>query len=469
MFTVPVPGYRYCTVRDEKNASEGSTHSILVYRLRWEDGKMREKERLRPAVRERRGTACRRSPLASARLLLWFAPLLAARAPAAAGTWNRRAVTCEDGFLSRWDRGNCVRGASARIWRQDVHTGLPTGGGEEGLCDASKTPPGALTCEARVEQWDAPHVLLEPAGAVVASRESHFSVVPTLVVFLPGTGTRPQEYSRLLSAAQRAGHYVVGLSYLSQPIAVSQFNAWCSAGLEQRSGPECNRRAHASMLFGVENTSFSGSHLGDEQGLWDVGAADSVEALLASVLSSVAWGRLFTQKGGGILWSRMIVSGHSQGAGHAAFWAQSRPVLGASLLSGPQDTPSQALSWLRRMPPALDTWWRVLLSAHEECGPFPLHRRSFCEPNSLIMNLAQRRVLPVSNWTGSGGARFHGPGGSGTIVSYAEPSAGCRYSRAYHCSTALDQCAPLDTTDIEALWEDMFSITGEEHPQRYSG
>ena len=72
-----------------------------------------------------------------------------------------------------------------------------------------------------------------------------------------------------------------------------------------------------------------------DAGLWDVSAADyCVEALLESALASVPWGGLFLREsgeknGGNVTWDRVIVSGHSQGAGHAAFWAQSRPVLGA--------------------------------------------------------------------------------------------------------------------------------------------
>jgi hypothetical protein len=440
-------------------------------------------------------------------------------------------------IAARWDAGNCLLGARARAWRRDARTGLPLPGAQAGLCSAT-APGGALSCEARAAQWNAPHVVLEPVYS-----SGYLRVLPTLVVFLPGTGTAPAAYGRLLAAAQRAGHYVVGLSYLSQPVAVSQFNAWCGAGVEPRSGPECNARAHASMLFGVENVenvenaenggsarsslrnasgeegqadnngsgrsvSMNGGSArsslrnasGEGQqadhrsavhvaaksslrkaseeagpadaGLWDVSAADyCVEALLESALASVPWGGLFLREsgeknGGNVTWDRVIVSGHSQGAGHAAFWAQSRPVLGAALLSGPQDTVGDALPWLHTMLPASgDTWWRVLLSAHEECGPLPLDRRSFCEPNGLMRNLAARRLVTsvsVSNWTGAGGARFAGPGSSGVVVSFAEPSATCPYGRKYHCSVALDRCAPLETTDIETLWGDLFALVAGE-------
>ena len=386
----------------------------------------------------------------------------------------RRAVVCDAGApaaASRWDAGNCLLGAREKVWLEDARSGRPLPGDQTGLCDPAT--PGALTCEARAALWNAPHVLLKPQSMT----SSTLVAVPTLVVFLPGTGTSPAAYGRLLAAAQRAGHYVVGLSYLSQPVAVSQFNAWCGAGLEPRSGAGCNARAHASMLFGVENViDFVPSYLLNasdglqEDGLWDVSASDyCVEALLKSALSSVEWGGLFLRENGeNVTWDKVIVSGHSQGAGHAAFWAQSRPVLGAALLSGPQDTVRDALPWLHSLPASNDTWWRVLLSAHEECGPLPLDPRSFCEPNGLIRNLAARRIVPsvsVSNWTGTGGAKFEGPGGSGVVVSFAKPSAKCTLGRKYHCSVALDWCAPLKTTDIELLWEDMFALVTAEYKQ----
>lgn len=282
--------------------------------------------------------------------------------------------------------------------------------------------------------------------------------------FLPGTGGKPSEYGRLLSAAQEAGHFVIGLSYLSQPIPVSAFNAWCLARIESRSSADCNTRSHNAMMFG-QNSNWTKTFAVDEDmsdaegdGLWDVDPAHSVEMLLSETLQSLPWGHLFlTDNNQNITWSRIVVSGHSQGAGHAAFWSIHRPVLGVVLFSGPQDTVDDAMSWLRASAPSSSTFRRALISAHEECGPTPLDVQSFCEADTLMLNLAAMNIRVVSNWTGGGGVHFHDDGEQ-VVVSFAEPSSTCPISRKYHCSVALDACAPLQTTDIYELWVDLFSI-----------
>ena len=377
------------------------------------------------------------------------------------------------------------------VWQRDPHTNKPTGG-DEILCDAASDPPGKLTCEARLSTWNSKHVLLAPAPnsdkktqtlVVVSSNFFFFSfffpkifhhnslnpcwfqifffLFLAVIKFLPGTGGKPSEYGRLLSAAQKAGHFVIGLSYVSQPIPVSAFNAWCLAGIESRSSADCNTRSHKAMLFGLNKTrnknGVNKTFAVDEgDGLWDV-EAHCVEMLLSETLHSVSWGKLFlTDNNQNITWSRIIVSGHSQGAGHAAFWSVHRPLLGVVLFSGPQDTVDDAMSWLRAAAPSPSMFRRALISAHEECGPAPLDGQSFCEADTLMLNLAAMDIRTVSNWTGGGGAQVDGGGGK-VVVSFAEPSSTCPNSRKYHCSVAMDACAPLQTTDIFELWVDLFS------------
>ena len=374
--------------------------------------------------------------------------LLVASVLAAAGSppWDCGAPNTLPGA---WDDGNCLRGAHAEVWARDAKNRAT--GGDAARCAAGT---GAFSCEAHRAVWNAPHVFLTPP---TRPRKSNASP-PSLAVFLPGTGATPSVYSRVLASAQQAGHFVVGLAHLSQPVPVSAFNAWCaSADLEPRTEASCNSRAHRAMVMGLAAAA------SDDQGLWDVGHANSVEATLRAALESVEWGaqffKLYRRSNNSIsdsdlLWERIIVSGHSQGAGHAAWWSVGRPVLGAVLLSGPQDTAAAATGWLRDSSENSTlnaTRRRILLSAHEECGPYPRDPISFCEANLLMRNAATMRMLPARNWTCTGG--LVGSGG-GVVVSYAEPAAGCIHGRRYHCSTACDPCAPQG---MDALWRDLFS------------
>ena len=339
-----------------------------------------------------------------------------------------------------WDLGNCLRGASAQLWRRDPHTNLPQGG-DAAMCNASASHPGKYTCESRLDSWNAKNIMLEPVTPSMASR---------LVVFLPGTGTLPSNYTYLLRAAQRANHYVIGLAYLSQPIAVSAFNAWCAANLEPRSVQQCNERAHKTMIIGLSDAAARR----ETGGLWDVDVTSSVEYLLLAALRSVRWGKKFSN-GSKLSWEHIIVSGHSQGAGHAAYWASQRSVLGAILFSGPQDSLAAAAPWLVRHP-AAGQIRRIFMSAHEECGPNPIDPASYCSANTIARNAALMKISFLYNWTGIGGGSFD-LDGTGIVISFVEPDPGCKLKRRYHCSTAIDGCAPLDTSDISLLWVSMFS------------
>lgn len=352
-------------------------------------------------------------------------------------------ASCTSGTLeSRWDAGNCIRGAAKELWKREN-------------CDAGTHLPGSWTCEKRLAAWNSQHVLLAPEEPLAAA---------PLVVFLPGTGGAPSDYGHLLVSAQSAGNFVIGLAHLSQPVPVSGMNLWCDAGVEPYGAEECNRLSHESMLRGLNGSTFGSE--GGGKGLWDVRPGRSVEALLTGVLQNVVWGSRFLGGVGGgregeVLWPRIIVSGHSQGAGHAAFWSVARPVLGAALVSGPQDTVAAAAPWLQQAAPEDGVDRRLLISAHEECGPQPRHPVSHCEADALLRNVARMGLSwdaskSAQQWNGteSGAAVSFGDGKGGVVVSFAPPAPTCDSPRVWHCSVALDACAPAG---IEAVWRKLFA------------
>lgn len=105
---------------------------------------------------------------------------------------------------------------------------------------------------------------------------------------------------------------------------------------------DCNEGLHAAMLFGEQQVK-------QPNLLWPVEARDSVSALVANVLGSVPWGAQFlVAADGGVDWPRTVISGHSQGAGHAAYLSYELEV-DAVLFSGPQDCNECAARWLKAM------------------------------------------------------------------------------------------------------------------------
>merc|ERR1712127_177855 len=61
----------------------------------------------------------------------------------------------------------------------------------------------------------------------------------------------------------------------------------------------------------------------------------AIEVLLVRVLTRLGWTEYMSQ--GEILWPKIFVTGHSQGASHVSYVAYRRPVMGALMFSGPQD------------------------------------------------------------------------------------------------------------------------------------
>ena len=147
-----------------------------------------------------------------------------------------------------------------------------------------------------------------------------------LLVFLPGTTAEPQFYSLLIERGASLGYHAIGLSYENE-LAV---NAVCSG----MGASGCHEQVRREILLG-----------GDETELVDVDRANSVfnrlEALLAhldALAPDEGW-ESFREPSGRVRWPLVLVSGHSQGAGHAAFIGRLRRVARAVLFSGTEPAP----------------------------------------------------------------------------------------------------------------------------------
>jgi hypothetical protein len=150
--------------------------------------------------------------------------------------------------------------------------------------------------------------------------------VGRLLVFLPGTGASPQMYASLVERAATLGYHAIGLAYANQ-VAVNQVCAGMGA-----SG--CHEMVRREVLFGT-----------DESPLVVVeapnGVFDRLDRLLAH-LEAIAPGEGWETYRSGpseMRWALVVVSGHSQGAGHAAFIGRLHRVARAVLFSGTEPAP----------------------------------------------------------------------------------------------------------------------------------
>jgi hypothetical protein len=161
--------------------------------------------------------------------------------------------------------------------------------------------------------------------------ESHYIVIPEssnqrnlLLVHLSASFSRPSESSEYLQLAAREGYHVISLSY---PGIDNMFSS-----CEHSTDPPCYENFHRELAEGKNYTNSI--------------AIDSFESIffrLQRVLDYLIinypdenWSYFLDNKGN-MLTTRMIWSGHSDGAGHAAVISKYYPVHRVICFSGPKD------------------------------------------------------------------------------------------------------------------------------------
>ncbi len=152
-----------------------------------------------------------------------------------------------------------------------------------------------------------------------------------LLVFFPGTGSEPTASWPFLVAGANAGYRVIGLMYdngVSDPQTCGP-----------QPDPACSDRFREKRIFGD----------GDSADIDDL-PNESVVSRLRTLLHYLEqqyphehWGRYL--KSGLPDWSRIAVSGHSQGGGVAAYIGKKREVLRVINLSGAWDRTEVTKEW----------------------------------------------------------------------------------------------------------------------------
>lgn len=161
---------------------------------------------------------------------------------------------------------------------------------------------------------DVEHIVLVPG---------HREPQTSLFVWLPGTGGQPSGYESVLTAAAFAGYRTIGLSYSND----TEVTTLCKAVDDL----DCS--------FDVRLENQTGEDVSD---LIDIDETDSINARLTALLTLIAaerpgdgWDAFLS--GGEPDWSQIVVAGHSQGGGQAAFISHQHAVARAVHFSNPGD------------------------------------------------------------------------------------------------------------------------------------
>ena len=165
---------------------------------------------------------------------------------------------------------------------------------------------------------EAPHISINPSPLINPRGR--------LFVFLPGTQGRPAQYTFILRAAAARGFHSLGLNYPNQ-VAMGVL---CQTSPE----PDCYWNARNAVIFG------GGSPV---SGQVATSVADSIFNRLNKALvwlknnhPTEGWGQ-FLLSDNTVNWSSVVISGHSQGGGHAGILVKRVALSRACYFSAPED------------------------------------------------------------------------------------------------------------------------------------
>jgi len=284
-----------------------------------------------------------------------------------------------------------------------------------------------------------------------------------IVVYLPGTTDWPALSSCLLESVSKTGYPVIGLNYAYLRRGDSFRNTRCGSFTETSDKVDCLEQQHIDALYGGD---YGSENIYNDAEFWQkVDARDSIAGRLGLLLkklheqnSLAGWDSYYTDKTYPVpptpKWSEFIFMGHSQGAGHAAYLAQTEDIKGAAFLSGPQDEcvgcPEDTKFWINESfrtssvtgfvqsgeglySVIVDNWNRMSVSVTWNTG----------DPTDVDFALEKNYDLCDSPIVSALDHNPESPCGSSTL-----PSPSKR-----HCSTALDDSAPiLEKIDHQVLY-----------------
>ncbi len=145
-----------------------------------------------------------------------------------------------------------------------------------------------------------------------------------LYVHLPGSGGLPEDYQIITKHAAKIGYHVINLAYPNWP-AVRTL-------IQDQTDPQLPEQIRRERLFGENQTN-----------LIKVTPVDCIENRLVRLLEynslqypDEQWDQ-FLYENHTLRWDRIVVGGHSQGAGHAAYLAKLYRLRGIILFAGPGD------------------------------------------------------------------------------------------------------------------------------------
>ena len=168
----------------------------------------------------------------------------------------------------------------------------------------------------------------ETEQGIASSNEPHFAYVDTransrgmLLIFLSGTNSYPVNYQLFSETAAAEGYHVINLNYINHEPALDCF---------AKDG-ECFSQYHEEVLFGTPVS--------------DLVSIDSANSIYNRILATLnyltskypdqKWHQFYTSSS--LNFEKLVLAGHSQGGGHAAYFAKKFSINRLILFAAPYD------------------------------------------------------------------------------------------------------------------------------------
>lgn len=280
--------------------------------------------------------------------------------------------------------------------------------------------------------------------AITQFNDRHFAVVDPvvasrarLVLFLPGTGANPFLYREFPRNAASLGFHALGLMYPND----SAINVLCEQFAP--ADPDAAGNARLEVIDGINRVNFL-----------SVDGGNSIQHRLIKALQylhntypSQGWGQYYS--GNAVLWSKLIVCGHSQGSGMAAILAKTRVTDRCIIFAGMDwwVAGNRPYDWMFDTPQTpVDRWYLV---AHE--------RDQFLDFQEMITAAAALDVSRYGAHVQVESSTSANHGGRHFLTTNLEPAPAQPTS--YHGCPVVDAATPMQavgttsTPVLKPVWD----------------
>ena len=290
----------------------------------------------------------------------------------------------------------------------------------------------------------------------------HFVVRPVLgqgetykraLIYIPGTTDRPELSSCLIkSAAKSLDIPVLALSYQYLNSGDKFRNAKCEV-----QGPaeqiKCLEEQHKDAIDGGN---YGATHFKDGKPLWGaVLAKNSLTSRLGDLLyylhrqhPTEGWGSFLEENSKLPKWEKLVMSGHSQGAGHVAYLAKTHQLYGAVMISGPQDECTNCAAgttfWIdeKNKAPVGSTFYSAL--GHWSEPLFDVMKNNWARMKAADVTINWGSAEPVD--VGLALETEYADACTTPLVTNVTYASTSTCGGKEHCSTAIDDSVPFTET-----------------------